>query len=221
MEDAIFILNTIRDLDDSLTGRLTKYLKLRRVGKNEYLLKAGELASDIYFIATGLVGVCYKDRHETIFTSFRTVGDVIISDKHFFGEWKSEESILALQNSFVYSLSYRACKDICKDFPAFNYHIRILVQRDMRFMEERLKAVQIGVWWRYQRFANVHPEIFRKVPNKYLASYLNTSIRNLQRIKKEFKYYDPNSVKEERDKWPPEVGFPYLTTTTNPNGDSA
>jgi hypothetical protein len=135
-----------------------------------------------------LLGVCYKDRHETIFTSFRTAGDVIISDKNFFGEPKAEESILALQDSFVYTLSYRKCEEICKDFPEFNYHIRVLLQKEMRFMEERLKAVQIGIWWRYLRFAKDHPDIFRAIPTKYLASYLNASIRTIQRVRKVLKH---------------------------------
>jgi CRP-like cAMP-binding protein len=192
MEDAILLLNNIRALDERLIGRLAMSMKFQEVAKHEFLLEAGELASDIYIIKSGLLGVCYKDRHETIFTSFRAAGDVIISDKHFFDEFKSDESILALRDSFIYTLPYRKCKQICQDFPEFNHHIRILVQREIKLIEERLKAIQISAWWRYQRFAKDHPDIFGGIPTKYLASYLNTSIRTIQRVRRVLKHREPD-----------------------------
>jgi CRP-like cAMP-binding protein len=188
MKQAIDILNKIKTLDESIIGRLAMSLKLVEVKKNKYLFTAGRPFKDIYIVESGLLGVCYKGRHETVFTSFRTAGDIVIYDKYFYSTPLSHNSILALEESIIYSLSYQTCKNICDDFPDFNFHIRILVQKTVDIIEDYSIITRTPlIRRRYEQFASTYADIFPKIPTKYLASYLNTSVKSLQRVRKELR----------------------------------
>jgi CRP-like cAMP-binding protein len=161
-------------------------LKFVEVEKKRYLLDESKPLKDIYIVTSGLFGMSYKDRHQTVFTSFRVAGDVIIYDKYFYSDVQTHASILALEKSTVYSLQYQTCKQICLDFPDFNFHIRTFLQKNVDLIEDRLKITQTPlIRTRYGRFIKIYADIFPRIPTKYLASYLNASVKSIQMIKKE------------------------------------
>jgi CRP-like cAMP-binding protein len=186
MKKAIDILNKIKPLDEGLIGRLTMSLQLVEVKKNAYLFRGFRCLQDIYIIGSGLLGICYKERHYIILTGFRAAGDVIIHNRYFYGDTRVHGPILALGDSTIYSLSYPKCKQICHDFPEFNYHVRVLLQKNIDILEDRAIITQISpIRRRYERFAITYAELFHRIPIKYLASYLNASVKSIQRVRRE------------------------------------
>jgi CRP-like cAMP-binding protein len=71
-------------MTDGLKQHLAGVLKLKELSKKSYLLKAGHISRNIYFIVQGLIRCFYlKDDHE-INSWFMKQGDVIVSVESFF-----------------------------------------------------------------------------------------------------------------------------------------
>ena len=168
-----------------LSDHLSQVLKSRTVLKKEFLLRAGHVSQDIYFIEQGLFRCFYKKNDVEVSSWFMKEGDVIISVESFFDQIESKESIQALEESVVYFITFRELDFIYKTFTEFNYNGRVLVQAYYKQSEQRLYSLRMHrAYDRYAFLLQNYPELIQRVPAKYIASYLGIEETTLSKIKK-------------------------------------
>jgi CRP-like cAMP-binding protein len=56
-------------------------------------------------------------------------GDFVCSVESFYEQTPSCENIIAIEPTTVYYISYDQMRALCKEFPAYNYHIRVLTEK--------------------------------------------------------------------------------------------
>ena len=110
--------------------------------------------------------------------------DIIISVESFFRQTKSIESIQALEETVLYSISYNELQYIYRQFPEFNFIARVLTEKYYTLSEQRLYSIRMQrSHERYQYLLDHFPELIQRVPAKYLASYLGITEETLSRIR--------------------------------------
>lgn len=111
-------------------------------------------------------------------------GDVIVSVESFFSQTESYESIHALEDCRLHSLSYRDLQEAYQNYPEFNFIGRLLTEKYYRLSEERLYSIRMqrGLE-KYKSLIEHHPQLIQRVPSKYLASYLGLTEETLSRIR--------------------------------------
>ena len=73
MEELFYMLNAVYPLPDDLRDHLFEIVKLKDFSKGEFLLKAGQVCQNVYFVRTGLLRCFVKDKQEKeINTWFKT-----------------------------------------------------------------------------------------------------------------------------------------------------
>lgn len=185
MPNALFaLLNAVHPMSDALQDHLRSILVKKEVTKKSYLLKRGQVCQYIYFIQKGLLRCYYEKNQEQITSWFMKEHDIIISVKSFYTQTPGEESIIALEDTVVYGISYHQLQEIYQHFLEFNIIGRVFTTNYYILSEERLYSLRKErARDRYLFLLNKHPDIIQRVPLKYIASYLGISLETLSRIR--------------------------------------
>jgi CRP/FNR family transcriptional regulator, anaerobic regulatory protein len=184
METVLQSLNAIYPLSADLKEHLTLILKSGELKRKDFLLKAGHVCKNIYFIEEGLLRCFYLQGQQEVCSWFMKEGDVIASVGSFFDQKESYESIQALENCTVHYVSFGELQDMYRRFPEFNYVGRVLVQKYYKLSEQRLYSLRMhrGLE-RFELLKNDYPELVQRVEQKYLASYLGITEQYLSMLK--------------------------------------
>lgn len=184
MERLLNFLNSVYPLSKDLTEYLRQNLKGELIKKKEMLLEKGRICKNIFFIEEGLVRCFYLLNDKEVCSWFMKEGDVIISVESFFKQMPSYESIQALEDCMVHFISYEQLMYAYKSFIEFNFIGRMLTEKYYILSERRLYSLRMHkAVERYEDLINTDPEIVRRVPSKYIASYLGVSLETLSRVK--------------------------------------
>ena len=98
--------------DDEFEQNFTSIIKIRRFGKKEYIIKAGEIEHYFNFVIKGLVRKYYKKVHHEINTQISTEGQIIMSQESFLGRQPSEYFIETIEPSVIVSIKYEHLEEL-------------------------------------------------------------------------------------------------------------
>lgn len=177
-------LCAIHPISNELRDRLEAVVKVKLIVRKDYLHKAGHYCRNIYFVEKGLLWTYYFQKGKVISSAFAKENDICASWESFFTQQYGLECIQALEDTDLSYISYNDYQELCKGFPEFNTICRLLLERCHVTKEQRLSAL----WMqpaadRLRWFANQYPDLFQRVPGKYLASYLGMSNVVLSRMR--------------------------------------
>lgn len=180
----IELFNSIYPLSQTFWDELNALVTERSWPKKSMLLVEGDVCTEIHFIARGLARAFYYKDGEEVTAWFMKEGDVIISVESFFKQKRSLESIELLEDSIVVSLPYTVIQSLYARHLEFNIVGRVLTEHYYAMSEERLYALRMRTSKeRYDLLLKNHPEIFQRVPLKYISSYLGMRPETLSRIR--------------------------------------
>ena len=184
MKELLQFLTSIHPLSESLQEYLFEHLVAAEIMKKQFILKRGHICYNIYFIQQGLVRCFYTKEEREISSWFMCEGDVVISVESFFKQQPSYESIQALEDCAVCYISYRDLQYAYDTFPEFNITGRVLTEKYYMLSEQRLHSIRKqSALEKYRFLMEHHPDLIRRVPSKYLSSYLGITEEHLSRIR--------------------------------------
>jgi CRP-like cAMP-binding protein len=167
LEKLFTYLETIAPLSDELKERLADTLRFQKVAKKLYFLRAGQVSDRIAFIHSGL------------FRSFYRIHGIETC------AWFMKENDIIMEDAELYYLTYKELLSIYADFPSFLYIGKTLTEHYYVLSEERSYAMRNQrSHERYRYLSQYDPELIRRVPSKYLASYLGITEVTLSNIKR-------------------------------------
>lgn len=188
MDTLLHRLESIHPLSDGLKAHLAKKLKQKQIKKKEYLLNEGNTSRHVCFIHTGLLRCFYVEGDKEVSAWFMKEGDVVFSIESFHTQTPSYESIQALEDTFISYIDYEELEYIYRQFPEFNFNGRVLEIHYHILWARQLHSIRMHTrQQRYQLLLENHPELIKRVPAKYLASYLDIEVTSLSKIKGEYK----------------------------------
>lgn len=183
MELLLEFLNETHPLTDPLREELCRILKRKTFSRKSFLLKAGHISRNIYFIERGLVRCFYLLAERDISAWFMKESDVIVSVNSFFCQDVSAEYIQALEDTVVYYISYEELEDLYYRFPSFNVNGRKILSHYYCLSERRAISMRsLKAKERFSYLLSHQPELLQRVPRKYLASYLGITEATLSHI---------------------------------------
>ncbi len=184
MEQLLAFLDRIYPLSAPLKKHLTSILKCQDFAARDFLLKKGKPAYFVYFLQKGLVRSFYEKSNKEVSSGFWREGDVVISVESFYTQTASRENIQALEDCTAYYITFDELRYIYQHFSEFNYVGRELTEHYYLKSERQLYSLQRQTAaQRYQHFLEHYPDLQRRLPNKYIASYLGITLETLSRIK--------------------------------------
>jgi CRP-like cAMP-binding protein len=188
MDSVKSFLNYLKRFTDLTDAEFNQHLlpvcKVRRFGKKEVVTKAGEVENHINFIVRGLVRKYYKKGHHEINTQISMEGHLILSQESFHGRTPSDYTIETIESSTLVSISYEDLERVYQHSHKMEHLGRLIVTFAMIIKDNwQMQMVKMTPRERFLNFVTKNPELMQRVPQKYLASYLNIKPETFSRFK--------------------------------------
>ena len=178
------MLNELKPISADLHQLLIKSFKTAHVKKGTLLLYEGNICSNIWFLSSGLLRSYHNIGEKEITSRIMFTEHIVISAGSFFTQTPATESIEALADSELATLSYDALQNIYEKFPEFNYHTRIITEQYFYKQEQRLYMLRKhDALSKYKFFLENYADFLRDIPQKYIASFLNITPETLSRTR--------------------------------------
>ena len=178
-------LNKFVELSDEEFDQIfLPHIKVRKFGRKEILISAGEVENHINFIIKGLIRKYYRKGKEEFNTQLSYEGHFIHCQESFHSRTPSEYYIETIEASVVASFTYDDLEKIFGHSIKMEHLGRMVITQTMVLKDKwRMKLVKLTAPERFLDFVTRNPELMQRVPQKYLASYLNIKPETFSRFK--------------------------------------
>ncbi|GAB3642004.1 Crp/Fnr family transcriptional regulator [Spirosoma arcticum] len=160
----------------------------RVLAKNEYLLKAGRISNEYFFLADGFVRAFTLDADgQEVTTNFFGKNRAVFEVSSLFMRTVSTETMQALTDSIVFVIEFGTLNTLFHSLPEFREFGRaMLVKEFAAFKQRTLSLINKRAEERYADLIETNGDLFQHAPLKYIASYLGITDTSLSRIRREF-----------------------------------
>lgn len=175
----------ITNLSEPEIKYLLQGMLIRHYLKGDLLVKEGQRSNDTFFVLSGLLRQ-YKiiDGNE-ITTNFFTEEHWIISYELSQNSSPADFYLVCVEDSTVVVGNEQMAREVFKQFP----HLEIVSRKIMEtvFMEQQhflTSFITDNAEQRYLRLLKTRPDIFQRVPQYDIATYIGVKPESLSRIRK-------------------------------------
>ena len=163
---------------------LLSYCEIRQVEKRTILVKEGEVDNYLNMVVKGLVMKYVRVKKNDMILQLATEGHVIDSEISFLTRTPSLVFVETLEPTVMLSLTYDKMEEALDKFPQGERLGRlILTGMYVKKEESRYFRLLRSARERFLDYINAHPHMLQRVPQKYLASYLNLKPETFSRMK--------------------------------------
>ncbi len=163
----------------------SSFLKPLHVPKKTFLLQEGEVCHFEAFVVSGCLRKYYLDANGFEVIIQFAIENNWISDIASFTEQKpSHLFIETLEDCELLLLTPSAKEELLERIPRFERVFRIMVQRNLSVMQDRLHStIAKTAAEKYLDFLKHYPTIPQRVAQHYIASYLGISPEFLSKVR--------------------------------------
>lgn len=170
--------------EEEFASYLVPVIRVRRFGKRELLVRAGETENYFNFIVRGLIRKYYRKNSHEINTQISKEGHIILSQESFHGRTPSEYFVETIEASVVISISYDDLEKVYAQSQKMEHLGRLVVTHTMVLKDRwQMQMVKLTPRERFLGFVMKNAELLQRVPQKHLASYLNIKPETFSRFK--------------------------------------
>lgn len=169
---------------------LAPYMVTRTFGKKAIMTKAGEVENYFNFIIKGLVRKYFIKGRDEINTQISFEGHIIHAQESFHSRTISEYFVEAIEPTVMLSVTYDDLEKAYSGSNKMQYLGRLVVTTSMVLKDRwQNQILMLTPRERFLRFVTRHSDLMQRVPQKYLASYLNIKPETFSRFKHLIKEY--------------------------------
>jgi CRP/FNR family transcriptional regulator, anaerobic regulatory protein len=159
---------------------LAKILNARILTTGEKFLSAGEVCNKIAFVEKGSVRTYYEKGEATICREFLFENSLIGSFTSFFCQATSLINVSALEDSVILEMTFKDVMQLYSEYPSWKKLGLMLLQDHLLRSEQReASATTDTSEARFRKLLNEQPEVIKRVPLEYIASYLGITMETL------------------------------------------
>lgn len=184
-ETYLQFIREISPLSPESIDAIVPYLSLRTFARKDYLVKQGNVSNEMNFIISGAVREYFEDANANeISTWFGFEKSIAVSTYSFFSQKPSLTNIQALEDTEVIVLKHADLQQLFDRFHDIERQGRLLVEQYMVQIEEIKIILQtLTAKQRYEYMLQHRPEFIKRIPLKYLASFLGIKLETLSRVR--------------------------------------
>ena len=160
------------------------YFELREFNKKKILVHKDEVEDYVNIVAQGLVRKYMKVKKGDVTLQIAPEGHMIHSERSFHLRQPSEVVVETIEPSVFISISYKNLNALYDKYPLAEklgrlFATEMYIIKDRRFFEILKKSTR-EIFLDYMK---THPQMLQRVPQKYIASYLNIKPETFSRLK--------------------------------------
>jgi len=159
----------------------------RTIRKHQFLLNEGEVCRYLGYVNSGCMREYTIDNKGAEHIIQFAIEDWWVSDLNsFLSGLPATYNIEALHYSELLLLEKSSREQLLNACPKMERFFRILLESNYIATHQRVVAsLSDSAEERYLKFIKTYPELYEKIPQHYIASYLGITPQSLSRIRKE------------------------------------
>lgn len=178
-------LRSTSPLSNEETKAIAESMSIKTFKKEAFLMKEGQQSVDTYFILEGCIREYILTDGEEKTTNFFTEEQWVISLSNFGTQTPSTHNLVCVEDTIVSVGNERQAQEMFKRFPRFETISRAIVEADFAEQKKLLTSfLTDSPEQRYLKLLESRPELFQRIPQYQLASYIGVKPESLSRIRK-------------------------------------
>ena len=177
--------STVHFTNDDM-AKLSPFIEPSLVKKKEYLFRQGEIARYVGFVNRGCLRYYFTDdkaNEHILYFAFEEwwVGDL----NSFYMNEPSPNCLQALEECELFLFNLTSFEGARKLIPAFDEFITIKHRRAYTSTQQQsFESKASTAEEKYKKLLGSSPDVFQRVPQHYIASFLGITPESLSRIRK-------------------------------------
>lgn len=172
-------------IDHPLMEALASVCRTEVLPRNTRLLKDGQVAYRLYFVAEGSARTFYDHDGKEITSWIYAENQLLTAWSSFLSRRPSFENIELTEDATLVSLSYDELQDLYANHPKMQTIGRLLLETQIVYLDRFYKGFMfMTAREKYDLLIGAFPDITLRVNLGYIASLLGISQETLSRIRK-------------------------------------
>lgn len=172
-------------LNSNEIGHLEESIEKKTYNKHDIIFTEGKIADKIYFVNKGCVRLFYNVDGNDKTAFFYTEGQFICAGESYTFNIPAVENYQAVEQTDIYVFSKSKIEILLSKVPKMEVIARIATENELITCQKVIASfVTKSAEERYLDLLNTKGELFLRVPQQYIASFLGVSPETLSRIKK-------------------------------------
>ncbi|MCG8700607.1 MAG: Crp/Fnr family transcriptional regulator [Bacteroidales bacterium] len=152
--------------------------------KNDIIFSEGKISDEIYFLTKGCVRLFYNVDGNDKTAFFYTEGKFICAGESYTFNVPALENYQAVEESEIFVFTKSKINLLLQEIPKFEIIARIATENELITCQKVIASfVTKSAEERYMDLLDTQGELFHRVPQQYIASFLGVSAETLSRIK--------------------------------------
>lgn len=145
----------------------------KEIAPKTILLNEGEISSYIHFVKKGCLRQWFNKDGKDVTTQFFFEGQAVASIESFMDNEPSLFGIESLETSWIISVTKDTFEELMQTYPTLkNAFQDYIFQRFKNYAQLFISRIKDTPRERYEDLMKTHPEIIKRIPQHYIASYL-------------------------------------------------
>lgn len=184
MEQLKIFFSKFLIISEESFSKIEKISFIIELKKKEQLQASGKTCKTIYFLNKGLARIYYLKDGTDITDSFILENNIIVRVESLFQNQPSRKAIEVLENAEIVSIDADRLFQLYNENPEIERLFRKIFEQSHVDTINRIESLQFySAEERYRNLLNEHSEIIKRVPLKYVASFLGITQVSLSRIR--------------------------------------
>jgi CRP-like cAMP-binding protein len=184
MESLFKYLEKFSQLSDEAKEAISRISGFVEVKKNKDLQPIGHTCKTIYFLKKGLARIYYYKEDIDITESFSFENKIVVRFESLFAGQPSKKGIQAIEDSEFIAINAIQLSKLYDKFPEIERLFRKITEAELVENINRVESIQFNTAEeRYKGLIKEAPNVLKRVPLKYVASYLGITPVSLSRIR--------------------------------------
>jgi len=163
---------------------LAEMLEIRNFSKKQQLIGVGEVENYLNFLVKGLARMYFVRGNTEVITHIAKENEIISSSASFLSGKPSSYYVEALEACTFLSISRQQLQQLFDLSPRMDKLGRLMTTYFFLQKEEwEYECIRLDARERFVRFVRSNQDLVQRVPQKYLASYLNMKPETFSRLK--------------------------------------
>lgn len=163
---------------------LLQFCEIRSFERRKIIVHEGEIDNYLNLVVKGLIRKYLVVRKDEVILQLATEGHVVQSEISFLTRTASMVVLETLEPTILVSLTYDKMEEALDKFPKGERLGRMILQgMFIKKDENRYNRLLKSTRERFFEYIEHHPHMLQRVPQKYLASYLQIKPETFSRLK--------------------------------------
>lgn len=163
---------------------LASILVRTEVKKGQNFLNEGEICTQMGYIYKGLVRQYYYKNGKEMTEHISNEGNVFICIESFLQQKPTRLIVEALENTVIYGIPYKPLLQLAAESMEIEQVYRGMLQNSLIMSQTKMDMFRFeSAKDRYLRLMREQPEVIKRAPLSYIASYLLMTPETLSRVR--------------------------------------